>query len=152
LADITQSGRKRFERLAHLAVSPKVKKLEFAGNRAKSPNMTHPIRLLCLSLAIIFTALIGWASVRGDFGAEFAAITAMPWGRISLIDLYLGFLLFGFAVWVVEKDLKTRLVWALPVLVLGNAWSLVWVAVRWNQILGRLKTAPAEPPKSDSNS
>ena len=108
--------------------------------------MTHPIRLLCLFLAIAFTALIGWASVRGDFGAEFAAITAMPWGQVSLVDLYLGFLLYGFAVWVVEKDLKTRLLWAVPVIFLGNAWSLVWVAVRWPQILARLKIEPTDPP------
>jgi hypothetical protein len=122
------------------------RKLELAGNRAKSGSMTHPIRLLCLFLAIAFTAMIGWASVRGDFGAEFAAITAMPWGQVSLVDLYLGFLLYGFAVWVVEKDLKTRLLWAVPVIFLGNAWSLVWVAVRWPQILARLKIEPTEPP------
>lgn len=108
--------------------------------------MTHPIRLLCLILAIAFTALIGWASVRGDFGPEFAAITAMPWGQVSLVDLYLGFLLYGLAVWVVEKDLKTRLLWAVPVIFLGNAWSLVWVAVRWPQILAQLKIEPTEPP------
>jgi len=113
--------------------------------------MTHPIRLLCLILAIAFTALIGWASVRGDFGAEFAAITAMPWGQVSLADLYLGFLLYGFAVWVVEKDLKTRLLWAVPVIFLGNAWSLVWVAVRWPQIMARLKIEPTDPP-ADSKS
>eukprot|EP01038_Epipyxis_sp_PR26KG_P014221 gene14221-19083_t len=52
--------------------------------------MTHPIRLLCLILAIAFTALIGWASVRGDFGAEFAAITAMPWGFLALWACGLG--------------------------------------------------------------
>ncbi len=60
--------------------------------------MTHPIRLLCLFLALALTALIGWASWRGDFGAEFAAITAMPWGQVTLADLYLGFFIYGLAV------------------------------------------------------
>jgi hypothetical protein len=101
--------------------------------------MTHPIRLLCIFLAIALTALIGWASWRGDFGAEFAAITAMPWGQVTLADLYLGFFIYGLAVWLVETDLKQKLLWALPILVLGNAWSLIWVAVRWHKIRERLK-------------
>lgn len=107
--------------------------------------MTHPIRLILIILAIAFTGLIGWASVRGDFAAEFGAITAMPWGRVSLFDLYLGFVLYGLAVWVIERDVKTRLFWAVPIIFLGNAWSLIWVAVRWKQILARLKTDPSDP-------
>jgi hypothetical protein len=81
----------------------------------------------------------GLRRLHASIGAEFAAITAMPWGQVSLVDLYLGFLLYGLAVWVVEKDVKTRLLWGVPVIFLGNAWSLVWVAVRWPQIMARLK-------------
>ena len=101
--------------------------------------MTHPIRLVAIALAIAFTALIGWASLRGDFGAEFAALTAMPWGRVTLSDLYIGFGLYLLAVWHVEPSLKGRLFWGLPILVLGNAWSLVWLAVRWDVIQQRFK-------------
>jgi hypothetical protein len=90
-------------------------------------------------LAIAFTAMIGWASFRGDIGAEFWAISSMPWGQVSLVDLYLGFLLYGGAVWMFEDKLSTKLLWALPVFVLGNAWSLIWVAVRWDVIMARIK-------------
>lgn len=113
--------------------------------------MTQPIRLIALVLAAAFVALVGWASWRGDFGAEFGAITAMPWGRVSLIDLYLGFLIYAAFVWSLETDLKMRLLWIVPVFFLGNAWSLVWIAVRWPHILARLKNASAEPP-SDAKS
>jgi hypothetical protein len=100
--------------------------------------MKKLIRPAFALLAILFTAMIGWASMRGDFGAEFAAITAMPWGQVSLVDLYLGFILYFAAVWLVEDKLSSKLVWAIPVFVLGNAWSLIWVAVRWDVILKRL--------------
>jgi hypothetical protein len=96
-------------------------------------------RIIATLLAVAFTAMIGWASLRGDFGAEFAAVTAMPWGRVSLVDLYLGFLLYAGIVWMIEDKLATRLLWALPVFFLGNAWSLIWVAVRWDKIIARLK-------------
>jgi hypothetical protein len=95
-------------------------------------------RIVFAVLAIVFTAMIGWASLRGDFGAEFAAITNMPWGQVTLVDLYLGFLLYGAGVWLVEDKLTTKLFWALPVIFLGNAWALVWVAVRWDRIVARL--------------
>jgi hypothetical protein len=90
-------------------------------------------------LAIAFTAMIVWASFRGDLGAEFGAISNMPWGQVSLVDLYLGFGLYGAAVWVIEDKLTKKLFWALPVIVLGNAWSLIWVAVRWDVIMARLR-------------
>lgn len=90
-------------------------------------------------IAIAFTAMIGWASVRGDFGAEFAAITSMPWGQVSLVDLYIGFGLYAAAVWLVEDKLTVKFLWALPIMVLGNAWSLIWVVVRWDKIVARLR-------------
>lgn len=99
--------------------------------------MTNAIRIIAAALAVAFTAMIVWASFRGDFDAEFAAISAMPWGQVSLVDLYLGFVLYGLLVWLVEDKLTTKLFWGLPVIFLGNAWSLIWVAVRWEKIIAR---------------
>ncbi len=112
--------------------------LELPLSCARYLIMNNIIRVIAALLAIVFTAMIGWASVRGDFGAEFAAITAMPWGQVSLVDLYLGFLVYAVFVWLVEDKLTTKLLWALPVFALGNAWSLIWVAVRWDKIIARL--------------
>lgn len=100
--------------------------------------MKNFIRIVLAIMAVAFTAQILYASFRGDFGAEFAAITNMPWGQVSLVDLYLGFLLYVLAVWLVEDNLKTKLFWAIPIVFLGNAWSLLWVVVRWDKILLRL--------------
>jgi hypothetical protein len=101
--------------------------------------MNNYTRAIYAVLAIVFTAMIGWASLRGDFGAEFAAITNMPWGQVTLVDLYIGFGLYAAAVWLVEDKLTVKLLWALPIIVLGNAWSLMWVVVRWEKILARVK-------------
>ncbi len=107
--------------------------------------MTKLIRPAFALLAIAFTAMIGWASVRGDIGAEFGAITTMPWGQVSLADLYLGFLLYFAAVWVIEDKMSSKLFWALPVFILGNAWTLIWVAVRWDKIVARLNLKRENP-------
>lgn len=113
--------------------------MEPTGRRASYRAMNKNIPRAAIALtAIAFTAMIGWASVRGDFGAEFAMITNVAWGKVSLVDLYLGFGLYGAAVWLVEDKLSMKLLWALPVIILGNAWSLIWVAVRWDKIVARL--------------
>lgn len=96
-------------------------------------------RIIIAILGAAFTALLIWATVRGDFMAEGAALITMPWGRVSLADLYLGFLLYVLAVWVIEPTMKGRLFWALPVFILGNVWSALWVVVRWKLILERLR-------------
>jgi hypothetical protein len=85
-----------------------------------------------------FGALIVLAIQRGDFAAEFEAITAMPWGQVTLADLYLGFLLYALVVLAIERSWPVRLFWALPVFVLGNVWAAAWVAVRWRVIVARL--------------
>jgi hypothetical protein len=85
-----------------------------------------------------FAGLIVYAALRGDFGAEFGAITAMPWGQVSLADLYLGFVLYALAVLAVERSWGMRALWALPVFVMGNVWPCVWIVVRWRVILARL--------------
>jgi hypothetical protein len=114
--------------------------MEPTDRRASYIVMNNTIPRAALAfLAIVFTAMIGWASVRGDFGAEFGAITNMPWGQVSLVDLYIGFGLYAAAVWFVEDKLTVKLLWALPIIVLGNAWSLMWVVVRWEKILARVK-------------
>jgi hypothetical protein len=88
-----------------------------------------------------FAALILWAVVRGDFMAEGAALVTMPWGRVTLADLYLGFFLYALAVFAIENSLRARLFWALPVVVLGNVWAALWVVVRWGVIWQRLRPA-----------
>jgi hypothetical protein len=105
--------------------------------------MNNYTRAIFAVLAIVFTAMIGWASLRGDFGAEFAAITNMPWGQVTLVDLYLGFALYSGAVWLVEERMSARLLWALPIIVIGNAWAFIWVAVRWDKIMARVGRKPS---------
>jgi hypothetical protein len=56
----------------------------------------------------------------GDFAAEGNVLLSMPWGIVSLVDVYVGFILFSG--WVVyrEKSLTRSIVWVLFIMVLGN--------------------------------
>ena len=71
-----------------------------------------------LGLVAMTTALIYGFTV-GDFAAEGNTLLSMPWGIVSLVDLYVGFILFSG--WVVyrEKSLVRSIVWVVLMMVLG---------------------------------
>jgi len=60
-----------------------------------------------------------FAFTRGDFAGEGRILLSMPWGIVSLVDLYVGFILFSG--WIVyrEKSAIARIVWVVSMMVLG---------------------------------
>jgi len=64
------------------------------------------------------TVLI-YAFVAGDFTKEGRELLSMPWGIVSLVDLYVGFILFSG--WIVfrEKSLGRSIPWVFFVMILG---------------------------------
>jgi hypothetical protein len=65
----------------------------------------------------------------GDFGAEGQVLLSMPWGIVSLVDVYVGFVLFSG--WIVyrEKSLARSIVWVVLVMVLGNFTASLYVLI-----------------------
>jgi hypothetical protein len=57
---------------------------------------------------------------RGDFSAAGSFFFHDPWGVVSLVDVYVGFLFF--CGWVVyrEEKLWKALAWSLAIIILGN--------------------------------
>ena len=55
----------------------------------------------------------------GNFSAEGTRLLAMPWGIVSLVDLYVGFTLFS--CWIVyrEKEVLPSVIWVVLMMVLG---------------------------------
>lgn len=74
-----------------------------------------------IGLAGMSVALV-YAFLEGNFSAEGVWFLFHPWGQLSLLDVYIGFILFSG--WVVfrEKEVVRSLVWIILILVLGN-WA-----------------------------
>ena len=51
---------------------------------------------------LLMTIAIGYAFIAGDFASEGQALLAMPWGIVSLVDLYVGFTLFSG--WIIYRE------------------------------------------------
>lgn len=78
---------------------------------------------------IAMTGIILWAFISGDFASEGSKLLAMPWGIVSLVDLYVGFILFS--MWIVyrEKAFLPSLLWVFLMLTLGFFTGSLYVFV-----------------------
>lgn len=68
---------------------------------------------------LAMTAVLIYGFTVGDFNSDGAEILANPWGIVSLVDLYVGFILFS--AWIVyrEGSLPVAIFWVILMMVLG---------------------------------
>ncbi len=96
------------------------------------------MNILRAAIAIIIVAMLGmiiWAAVsmqdlHGTLSEQFAVVTTLPWGLVTVADLYVGFVLFAVLVFITERSWVVAALWAAPVLILGNIWAAVWFIIR----------------------
>jgi hypothetical protein len=76
-------------------------------------------KVLSLLGMLAMTGVLIYGFTVGDFAGEGARLLAMPWGIVSLVDLYVGFSLFS--AWIVfrERSWPRSLVWVVLMMVLG---------------------------------
>ena len=76
-------------------------------------------KFIALLGVLAMTAVLIYGFTAGDFFAEGSQLTAMPWGIVSLIDLYTGFILFSGWIIYREKSLPAAILWTIAMMVLG---------------------------------
>jgi len=77
------------------------------------------------------------AVVTGHLLNEGRVLIAMPWGRMSLVDLYTGLLLFCCWIGWREQNKYVAIIWMLMLLVFGNLASCLYVLMALYQARGR---------------
>jgi hypothetical protein len=87
-------------------------------------------RVLVLTGAALLAGLIVWAAMSAPFWASFKTITAMPWGLVTLVDLYLGFICAAILVLILERERMIAVLVITLMLVLGNIVTAFWLVLR----------------------
>ena len=98
---------------------------------------------------VAMTTVLVYGFVGGDFAQEGSNLLAMPWGIVSLVDLYVGFALFSGWIWFREPSSWRALLWTVLMLVLGfwagslyvlvalytsrGEWGRFWMGSRWSR-------------------
>lgn len=65
------------------------------------------------------TAALLYGFTQGDFGRDGSLLLQNPWGIVSLVDLYTGFILFSGWIMYREDSLPVAIFWVVLMMVLG---------------------------------
>ena len=76
-------------------------------------------KLIAFLGLLAMTAVLVYGFVAGDFAKEGKQLLSMPWGIVSLVDLYVGFVLFSGWIIYREKSVLRSAVWVALMMVLG---------------------------------
>ncbi len=104
-------------------------------------------KAIALLGVVAMSAVLIYAFTTGNLGQEGSVLLSMPWGIVSLVDLYVGFILFSG--WIVyrERALLPSIIWVVLMMVLGfftaslyvfialqtsgGDWRRFWMGRRW---------------------
>lgn len=90
-------------------------------------------KIISLLGVLAMTAVIGWAFATGNFGEDGAKLLALPWGVVSMVDLYVGFIVFS--VWIVfrERCWWKSVIWVILMMTLGSFTASLYLLVALQQ-------------------
>ncbi|MFZ4120339.1 MAG: hypothetical protein ACOYKM_01640 [Caulobacterales bacterium] len=98
------------------------------------------VRIIVALSGLILGGAILWAATQsgsyangglhGNLFEQGSAILTLPWGKVTMLDLYIGFVLFAVIIFVAEKSWLVAALWIAPLPFLGNVWAAVWLLVR----------------------
>ena len=90
---------------------------------------------------IVLAVAIVWAMGQKPIGESFSEMIRDPWGIVTLIDLYSGFVAFALVVALFEKPWVAALLF-IALCVLGNVISTFWLVWRgFHLIRQQIRTA-----------
>jgi hypothetical protein len=100
---------------------------------------TGTVTAIYAVLGLALAASIVWAFGRMPFWEGVSAVTANPWGIVTLVDLYVGFVMLGLLAGLVERWPWWIWPMMLASFILGNVVYAAWALVRLRSLAERLR-------------
>lgn len=95
--------------------------------------MSIAVRLglfICMALLAVLLGLCLEGAAQADLLDAFVAIWRAPWGKATLVDLYIGLLFVAAWIATVERSRTAAACWIVALLCLGNLVTLVYLVRR----------------------
>ncbi|MDZ7671503.1 MAG: DUF1475 family protein [Halanaerobiales bacterium] len=97
-------------------------------------------KILALLGFVVMSTSIITGFISGDFAGEGSIILSLIWGKITLIDIYIMFLIFASWIYYRENKLGNFLIWFILLLIFGAATASLYIYLAlkksdgdWNQ-------------------
>jgi uncharacterized membrane protein YobD (UPF0266 family) len=96
-------------------------------------------KVLSLIGAIGFGALLVYGLATNTFFTEGSILSGLLWGQISLIDVYIMFIIFSF--WIVyrEKSVWKSIIWVILMMILGSFTACLYIFIAFMTARGDWK-------------
>ena len=92
-------------------------------------------KVIAYLITIAMVSTIFWA--QNQVSLFDSTIPSLPWGIVSLVDLYAGFILIGIWISYKEKELSA-LIWIFFLMILGNLTTAIYVIYSLNKSKGNI--------------
>lgn len=95
--------------------------------------------LIALILAATtLSAAFANANLHGGFADQMQVFFVLPWGRDILVQGMAGYAFVILIIWMFERTWILAVLLSLPLLILGHAWTALWLALRLPKLIARL--------------
>lgn len=91
-----------------------------------------------LLAGLTLTAALANANLHGGFFEQMRIFLVLPWGRDVLAQGLAGLACAALIIWLFERTWLMSLAFCLPLLILGHAWTALWLALRLPKLAARL--------------
>lgn len=88
---------------------------------------TAKILALAGTIIMFFTLMYGF--IFGEFFKEGNTLMSIAWGKVSLIDVYIGFFLFSSWVLFREQNKYIAVIWVVIFMILGNFATCLYATI-----------------------
>ncbi len=85
------------------------------------------VKIVALIGAVAMSIALINGFVRGDFFEDGGTLMRNPWGVVSLVDLYVGFVLFS--LWIIYRESSwiARVIWVTLMMVFGFLTASIYL-------------------------
>jgi len=92
------------------------------------------MKLFLSILAAAFSACIYWAINQKPLSESGALLISDPWGIVTLVDLYIGFIIFALFMFFTTTKKSSLIIWIPALMVLGNLVALIYIIFNYTKL------------------
>lgn len=102
-----------------------------------------PARIALAAIGLILTlvaagAWVNQGGLNGTMLQQLLVVWTTPWGASGLLQLCVSFALTALLILFTERSWRVGLLLCLPVLLIGHAWTALWLALRLPRLATQL--------------